>query len=199
VLFAKFQPVHAQTLTPLRGVVADGSGQLAASDATKQQAGKAAMQVPTIAALQALSTNLNDGQLIHIGGYWTNGDGDGGGGLFRLDASDTTRTSNGGTMIVSSAWQRFPAITTDGELSARRWGFIGDGADESSKFRTLVAELIAGTIPRRIIWPAGTFACSHALRFTNGFAFVGAGIGSCSVNPHATIRRERCLSHGGCV
>jgi hypothetical protein len=120
-----------------KGLKADASGQLVASDATAQQVDKGAMHVATIAALKALNTNINSGQVIIVGGY--NSNGDGGGGPFWYDGSDTTSSDDGGSVIVSTAGgMRFKRIIL-GPITPLMWGALGNGTgDDSSRFTSAI-------------------------------------------------------------
>jgi hypothetical protein len=84
----------------------------------------APIQTNTITTLRSFSPNYNlpDGQQITVGGYYTNGDG--GGGRYHYDASDTTSVDNGGSVIVSAAGKRFIADES-AEVNPAQWGARG--------------------------------------------------------------------------
>jgi hypothetical protein len=167
-----------------RGLRADANGQLVASDATSQQVDKGAMHVATIAALKALSTNLNSGQVVIVGGY--NSNGDGGGGPFWYDGSDTTSTDDGGSVIVSTAGgMRFKRIIL-GAVTPLMWGALGNGTgDDSSAFTSAILYAKRGStnaslglrivdglgLQYRLTSPVGSLATDG---FGNGVSIVNA-------------------------
>jgi hypothetical protein len=120
-----------------RAAALNSSGDITASDATKLQVDRAAMNVATIAALKALGTNLNSGQVIVVGGY--NSNGDGGGGPFWYDGSDSSSADDGGSVIVStSGGMRFKRIIL-GAVTPLMWGALGNATgDDSSEWTAAI-------------------------------------------------------------
>lgn len=104
-----------------KGVVYDSMKRLVQSDATKQQVDKAAMQVATVADMVALSTNLNNGQLVQTGGRLSNGDG--GGALFQWNSSSTQSTNIGTVFAPVSGTGRF--VWTGNEVRPEMFGAVG--------------------------------------------------------------------------
>lgn len=78
--------------------------------------------VEDIPALRLLSTGVAS-VLVILRQNWTAGDG---GGLFRLDASDTSSTDNSGTIIVDAAARRWKRQFTT-QMSPRWFGAAGNG------------------------------------------------------------------------
>lgn len=153
-------------LSGSRGVVFNSSKQIVQSDATKQQIDKTAMNVATIADARLLSTNLNNGQLVYVGGYYTNGDG--GGGVFRYDSSDTSSSDNGGTIIVGTSSGIRLKRTIDGPVNILAWGAIGNGTNDNvSAFRKAV------TNTPNIYIPSGVFVVGGEVSVPAGFQISG--------------------------
>lgn len=116
----QFGGTTAPDLDSSKGVVIDSSKRIVASTATKQQIDKAAMQVATVADMVGLSTNLNNGQLIQTGGYWTNGDG--GGATYRWDSSSSAATNTGSVIALTSGGAgRFLLVAGD-SVNVMQWG-----------------------------------------------------------------------------
>lgn len=95
--------------------------------------------VSTIAALRAVaSTGRNR---VMVAGYYAPGDG--GGGLYWLDTSDTTTADNGGTVIVSSAGGRWKLagqrVVTPRQFGARADGVANDAAALSAAISVATA------------------------------------------------------------
>lgn len=84
-----------------------------------------AVSVATIADLRLLDTsNLANGTVIHVAGYYSAGDG--GGGSFRIDTTDTASADDGGSVIATASGARAKAVwAADGAIPAARWGVLG--------------------------------------------------------------------------
>ncbi len=106
----------------------------------------------------------------------SNGAPDGGGGLYTYDASDTTSSDNGGTIIVDSIGQRWK-LDNDGVLSIRQFGAYGDGVHSDD---TAMANWLAALTPTVTGFaPGGTynFTSGKTLPLLNGISIVGTGSG----------------------
>jgi hypothetical protein len=126
----QFSATTAPTLDSSRGVVINANKRTVSSTATKQQIDNTAMNVATIAALKALNTNINSGQVIIVGGYYANGDG--GGGQFWYDGSDTTSSDDGGSVIVStSGGLRYKRIFSEA-VTPLQFGAYGNGTSNDA-------------------------------------------------------------------
>lgn len=90
-----------------------------------------------------------------VAGYY--GSGDGGGGAYYLDASDTISTDNGGTVIVGADGGRWKLLH-DGRVTIKQFGAKADGTD----CRAIVIDAleIAAEGGFTIVSPAGTFSFS---------------------------------------
>lgn len=109
--------------------------------------------VPTIAALRAAVAGKQS--VLHVQAYSTIGDG--GGGDFELDTSDTTTSDNSGTIIVAGTkrWKR----QYSGALQANWWGVKADGLQitdgvvtaSSNIFSSASAAFTAAVVGRKIL------------------------------------------------
>lgn len=103
--------------------------------------------VENIAALKALSVT-GTGRAFVLD-YWTLG-GNGGGGPFWCDTTDTTSSDNYGTIIVANDGGRWKRIYTD-QLSMRDFGVKADGTtDDYARAQSA----ITATVGVRLVWPS---------------------------------------------
>jgi hypothetical protein len=112
--------------------------------------GGGARVVASVAALRAL-LKISVGQHAFVTGYYASGDG--GGGSYWRDASDTTSLDNGGTLIVAADGGRWKLTFTHG-VSVRQFGAIGDGATLDT-----VAVQAALNASARVYVPQGVYVC----------------------------------------
>lgn len=105
---------------------------------------KSSRLVNSISELRALSKSVFSNALV-VGYY---GAGDGGGGIYWLDASDNTSADNGGTVIVAADGGRWK-LTDSVKIDIRQFGAKGDGATDDTAAFELVADsglrMAAGT------------------------------------------------------
>jgi len=114
-----------------------------------------ALTLTNVAALKAAtSAGMN---LAQVAGYSSAGDG--GGGVFRWDSSDTTSTDNGGTILTSTGglsgrWKR----VYGGEVNARWFGVNPSQSDNTAALQKAVdwVASIGGTL----FIPRGTYPCA---------------------------------------
>lgn len=190
----QFGGTTAPTLGASQGVVLDSNKRLVASTATKQQIDKTAMNVATIAALKALSTNINSGQVIVVGGYYSSGDG--GGGSFWFDAADTTSVDNGGSIIVStSGGMRFKRITDTTPVSVLAFGAkADDGTDDTTKMQAwldyLDSNRKSGTLPKGTFDISSTLVVGSFYNFDSGTIFGEAKLAEIKQNSTNTAAIE---------
>lgn len=106
-------------------------------------------------------------------GYYTMGDG--GGGPYWYDSSDTTSVDNGGTVIVGADGGRWKLILT-GWLSVKQFGAKGDGAfDDSGPIQGALSALNNTTITD-IYFPGGQYRTTVQLSVQNKQVHIhGAG------------------------
>lgn len=122
---------------------------------TDARVDSAAVTVPTIAALRALDVELiPSGALIEVLGYYAAGDG--GGGQFRLDKSDTSTADDGGATIVLTSGARAKNLLTD-RFSVLQFGAKPDGVTNSSA--AIQAAINATPNGGTLLVPRGTYAC----------------------------------------
>jgi hypothetical protein len=117
--------------------------------------------VDSIAALRALgsSTYLR----AFVTGYYAAGDG--GGGAYRVDATDTTSADNGGTIIVATDGARWKLINTS-IVSVKQFGARGDDAtDDTSAIQAALTWL--SSVGGSIYLPSGTYKISASLNITS--------------------------------
>lgn len=110
-----------------------------------------AVTVNSIAALKAVNKTLFSAALVT--GYYAAGDG--GGGNYRYDATDTTSTDNGGTVIVASDGGRWKLIYIN-DYTVKQFGAKGDGVtDDTSVLNALFA--IVSTLFGDVFFPKGIY------------------------------------------
>ena len=130
-------------------------------------AGNTPVQTTSIATLRSFSPTyiLVNGQQFTVGGYYSNGDG--GGGDFRYDSTDTTSADNGGTIIVAASGARLKRII-NGPVNIKAWGAIGDAStDNAAIFRKAV------TNTPNLFVPAGTFNVSGEIAIPSTLVITG--------------------------
>ena len=93
----------------------------------------------TIAALRAINS-VQPATRVFVTGYYA--EGDGGGGPYRLNTSDTTSADNGGTILVDALGRRWYMVVTNNTTTIEQWGAKGDGVTVDS---TAYANAIAWT------------------------------------------------------
>lgn len=129
----------SKSLGANKAAALDSSGQLTASTATKQQIDNAAMQVATVAAMKALTVSqLNNGQVIKTGGYYSFGDG--GGASYYYSASSTATPDDGSVIQPTTGSGRFLLIQ-DGSFNVKAFGPIagaGYGATNAPRIQAAI-------------------------------------------------------------
>lgn len=167
----QFGGTTAPDLDSSKGVVIDSSKRIVASTATKQQIDKAAMQVATVADMVSLSTNLNNGQLIQTGGFWSNGDG--GGATYRWDSSASSAT-NLGNFAGPSGTGRFTFLAKD-KINVRAFGAKGDDStDDYAAIQGAINFAVANYIAD-VYFPEGVFQTSQTIEHYAPCNLIGVG------------------------
>lgn len=111
----------------------------------------AATTVSSIAALRALSKLLFTGAVVT--GYTTAGDG--GGGIYRYDPTDTTSSDNGGSIIVASDGARWKLLI-QGFISVKQFGAVCNGvADDRTAVSAADTVAYAARVP--LVFPGTTY------------------------------------------
>lgn len=147
----------APTLGDLSG--SDGASFIGYDDATLDifLKSRLARVVDTIANLRALDKTKYT--RAYVNGYHKAGDG--GGGHFWYDPSDTSTADNAGTVIVASDGGRWKRIVGE-KIDARAFGAIGDGTALNST--ALQAAIDACRALKKILYiPTGTFMIERRL------------------------------------
>lgn len=129
--------------------------------------------VDNLAALRALSKTLYTRAFL-VG---ANNPGDGGGGPYRYDSTDTASADNGGTIIVASDGGRWK-LQHNGIVSAAVFGAIGDGSLTTTQMYAAITNAWNAALAQvfDIYFPPGTYDCG-----INNFPFrnTGAGLLDC--------------------
>ena len=128
--------------------------------------------VDTIAALRAFSSLTT--QAVAVGAYATAGDG--GGGLFVINPTDTTTADNGGTIIVDAGGSRWYHVFS-GQVSVRWFGATGNGVTNDTAAINAALAYVVSLGGGVVYLPGGTYLVNTgALAVTsNGVSFLGDG------------------------
>lgn len=141
--------------------------------------------VDTIAALRGLSRGTYNRAFVI--GYYTAGDG--GGGEYWLDPSDTTTADNGGTVIVANDGGRWK-LQHGPQVSAMAFGVIPGLTDVSASLNAALADHVG---KYRLLLPQGTLNCASTIDIPAGSDVLGTGpVNSSygpviSLSPHGTL------------
>lgn len=122
--------------------------------------------VTTVAALRASSSAANVKMMVT--GYSASGDG--GGGLYLVDASDGTSTDNGGTVIVAADGARWKLQYT-GPVSLKQFGAKGDNSTIDTAAIQAAVTWATATVSRSLWAPSGTYVIDAAI--TKAQSFIG--------------------------
>lgn len=114
-------------------------------------------RVPFVATVGALRTLPKTGTpMAYALCYATPGDG--GEGIFRLDASDTTSVDNGGTVFVASDGGRWKRQLEGGAINVRHFGADRTGAvDCTVSLQAARDHIAAQATPSKVLFPAGIY------------------------------------------
>jgi hypothetical protein len=157
----------------LRGIILDAGAAPSNTDLTQVRdairvlAGKV---VSSVAALRGVASAKYSRTFVT--GYYAAGDG--GGGQYFLDTSDTTSVDNGGTVIVGSDAGRWKLIATQA-TSVRQWGAKGDGVTDDSSAIQNAINYLAGIGGGELLFPKGKYVHATTLVFKNQISYRGAG------------------------
>ena len=125
----------------------------------------------TIAALRALN-NSTTNSTVTVSGYAAPADG--GGGIFVVNAADTTSADNGGTIIVDSVGRRWYRLTSGTTYSVLWFGAKGDGTTDDT---TSIYAAFTAAAGRVLAFPPGTYYCATggtAAANSRGYVEIGA-------------------------
>lgn len=121
--------------------------------------------VDSIAALKAIDKTKFTKALVL--GYYAKGDG--GGGVYWFDSSDTTSADNSGTIIVATDLGRWKLIF-QGSVSVKQFGAKGDGvANDTTAFASAISAVNDVTVP------SGTYVISQLNITKNNLSISGFG------------------------
>ena len=150
-----------------------------------------AITTSSLSSIASLRAQLITGlPLWHVTGYYAAGDG--GGGLYRYDSTDTTSTDNGGTIIVASdggRWKLLWASTLNVlQFGAKASDSLGDASTNRVAFQNCVNAL--GNKGGTVLVPAGIYQISDSagacLKITVPVVFQGQGQATC-IKPASTV------------
>jgi hypothetical protein len=132
-------------------------------------------KIPTVTSIAALKarSKLLKGAFCMVTGYYASGDG--GGGLYIYDSTDTTSADNLGTIIVAADGGRWKLSHT-GAVSVRQFGaqgVPGSGTPDTAAFQAAATANVNGTI----LVPTGSFNLIATIN-----CFYNTGTGKSSVN-----------------
>ncbi|WP_175978921.1 right-handed parallel beta-helix repeat-containing protein [Burkholderia sp. BCC1047] len=125
--------------------------------------------VDSIAALRALDSASH--KRAFVTGYYAVGDG--GGGAYQLDSSDTTSVDNGGTVIVAADGGRWKLQVTD-TVSVKQFGATGtgtSGTDDSAAIQR--ATNWAAAAGKTLFFPAATYRVKSFVTWPAGTKWLG--------------------------
>lgn len=140
------------------------------TDANGSGADLVAGTIRVVTSIAGLRTVGSAGRnLVLVAGYYSAGDG--GGGIYRLDTSDTTTADNGGTVIVSSAGGRWK-LRHHGDVSVKQFGARGNGTtDDTAAINAAVAFVVG--LKQPLHFPAGTYLVTSTISLPVGSQLVG--------------------------
>lgn len=126
----------AQTSSP---VISATMAPVAAANSIEQAVGLLGVVYPVadVAAVRALTSVAFGGTYVAASGYYASGDG--GGGTFWYDATDSTSTDNGGTILVDASGRRWKLVITSGSVTPRQFGARADIVSVSSMGVTIAS------------------------------------------------------------
>lgn len=132
----------------------------------------------TITTLKAIPYLLiATGTQISVTDYAESGDG--GGGLFRVDKSDTTTADDGGLVIVATDGTRLKRVLNGAVYNARMWGARGnDSTNDTLALNAALSAIPAGSALRL---PSGTYRTNSDLLVTKAVNIFGDGIGKTTI------------------
>ncbi|MBP0608273.1 MULTISPECIES: right-handed parallel beta-helix repeat-containing protein [Burkholderia] len=125
--------------------------------------------VDAIAALRALDSTVH--KRAFVTGYYAAGDG--GGGAYYLDQSDTTSADNTGTIIVANDGARWKLRVTN-SVSVKQFGATGSGTsgfDDSAAIQR--ATNWAAAAGKTLFFPAGTYRLRSFVTWPAGTKWLG--------------------------
>lgn len=141
------------------------------------------MTVQTISALKAIAMPVAN-EVYQVLGY--SAQGDGGGGEFYWDSSDTTSAENGGTIFIASTgrWKRLYS----GELNVRWFGAKGDNAadDFDAINKCILYAQQVFTAGGKLLFPRGVYRISQTLNITGAAYWQITGEGA-TISPTSAI------------
>lgn len=143
--------LYTDGTNPLWGVVITGS-----------------LTVNSIAELKALDKTSKS--YAYVLGYYTPGDG--GGGLYWLDATDTTSADNLGTIIVATDGGRWKLHRT-WAVTIKQFGAKGIGIAYDDTPHILAAVTAVG--PRELQWLRGDYTCNQEIVMPDNQSWTGTG------------------------
>lgn len=135
-------------------------------------------------ALAKAATDLVNGQLVFITGYYATNDG--GGGAYRYDSSSSD-TANNGTIIALDTLAGRLVHTGHTVISVKTFGAVGDGVtDDTAAIQAAVDALSAGG-GGDLILPAGIYAISESLVIPWRVNLIGAAGDGSTIKPLASF------------
>ena len=133
-----------------------------------------AVSVATIAALRALDvSNLANGTVITVAGYYTAGDG--GGGEFRIDTADAATADDGGSVIATGSGARAKAIFSDSKINIRRYGAKGDNSTNDGPAIQAAIDFAVANRVADVFVPEGTFVTAQTIQHKAPCNLIGTG------------------------
>lgn len=176
--------VEAATVPDAAALLGLSAAMTPVTDAASINAGVAELGLAVIladmAALVAATSTTLPGSYAYIAGYYSAGDG--GAGLFRYVASDTTSPSNGGTIVVDASARRWYLVWDGERTDIRAWGAKVDGAtDDSAPVQAAINFLENGTANLggaggAVFFPPGTTLLNAGVTIsTGGITLQGVG------------------------
>jgi lysophospholipase L1-like esterase len=113
----------------------------------QQEAAQKVTFLANVTLLRTLDPTIS-GQKVAVGGFTS--DGDGGGGQWFYDTSDTTSADNGGMVVVTAQGKRWKRIIQNGWIALEAFGAKGDGIanDVAAINNALVASAASGLLVR---------------------------------------------------
>jgi parallel beta-helix repeat protein len=137
--------------------------------------GNISIKYDTISDLRAANLHKVKSKRVPITvlGYYSAGDG--GGGDFYLDPSDTTSSDDNGSVIITVSGQRVKAVYENDRIDIRRYGAKGDNSSNDGPAIQAAIDFAVANQIADVFVPEGTFVTAQTIQHKAPCNLVGTG------------------------